>query len=82
MLTQVAYVYRSCLDWKKSTVTRFIGKILHIKLFIIIDRISPLLVDHTRYFRHAPVRLRVDANMCDFARGCAAVCLPRPPRFA
>jgi len=28
MLSQVAYVYRSCLDWKKSTVTRFIGKIV------------------------------------------------------
>jgi hypothetical protein len=25
--------------------------------------IVPALVDHTRYFRHAPARLRVDANM-------------------
>jgi len=32
------------------------------------------LVDHTRYFRHAPARLRVDANMFDLARGYAAVC--------
>ena len=28
--------------------------------------------------RHAPVRLRVVANMCGFARGYAAVCLLRP----
>ena len=28
MLTQIIYVYRSCLDRKKSTVTRFIGKIV------------------------------------------------------
>ena len=38
----------------------------------------PPLVDHTRYFRHAPARLRVDANVCGFARGYAAVCLLRP----
>ena len=36
--------------------------------------IVPALVDHTRYFRHAPARLRVDANMFDLARGYAAVC--------
>ena len=40
--------------------------------------LSPPLVDHTRYFRHAPGRLRVDANMFDLALGDAAVCLLRP----
>ena len=49
---------------------------------LLLIELVPPLVDHTRYFRHAPVRLRVDANMCGFARGCAAVCLPRPPWFA
>ena len=38
--------------------------------------------DHTRYFRHAPARLRVDAKVCGFARGYAAVCLLRPLWFA
>jgi len=38
----------------------------------------PPLVDHTRYFCNAPARLRVDANVCGFARGDAAVCLLRP----
>ena len=38
----------------------------------------PPLVDHTRYFRHAPARLRVDAHMFDLALGYAAVCLLRP----
>jgi hypothetical protein len=33
------------------------------------------LVDHTRYFRHAPARLRVDANMFILLLGYAAVCL-------
>jgi len=33
------------------------------------------LVDHTRYLRHAPARLRVDANMFVLARGYAAVFL-------
>ena len=28
MLIQFSYVYRSCLDWKKSTFTRFIRKIV------------------------------------------------------
>jgi len=28
MLTQIVYVDRSCLDWKKSTVTGFIGKVV------------------------------------------------------
>jgi hypothetical protein len=42
----------------------------------------PPLVDHTRYFRHAPARLRVVANMCGFACGYAAVCLLRPLIFA
>ena len=37
--------------------------------------IVPALVDHTRYFRHAPARLRVDANMLGLAFGYAAVCL-------
>jgi len=33
------------------------------------------LVDHTRYFRHAPARLRIAANMFVLARGYAAVFL-------
>ena len=37
--------------------------------------LGPPLVDHTRYFRHAPARLRVDANMLGLALGYAAVCL-------
>ena len=31
------------------------------------------LVDRTRYFRHAPARLRVDANMFALACGYAAI---------
>ena len=42
----------------------------------------PPLVDHTRYFRHAPARLRVDANRFDLACGYAAVCLLAPLRSA
>ena len=42
----------------------------------------PHNIDHTRYFRHAPARLRVVANMCGFARGYAAVCLLVPLRPA
>ena len=42
----------------------------------------PPLVDHTRYFRHAPARLRVDANVCGLVRGYAAVCLLVPLRSA
>ena len=42
----------------------------------------PPLVDHTRYFRHAPARLRVDAHMFDLALAYAAVCLLRPLIFA
>ena len=42
----------------------------------------PLLVDHTRYFRHAPARLRIAANMFALARGYAAVCLLVPLRSA
>ena len=47
-------------------------------------KIVPPLVDHTRYIRHAPARLRAVAkparlravaNMCGFARGYVAVCL-------
>jgi hypothetical protein len=33
---------------------------------------------YTHYFRHAPARLRIDANLFDLARGYAAVCLLRP----
>jgi len=40
--------------------------------------LSPPLVDHTRYFRHAPARLRIAANMFALACGYAAVCLLRP----
>ena len=32
------------------------------------------MLDHTRYFRHAPARLRGAANMFVLARGYAAVC--------
>ena len=39
----------------------------------------PPLVDHTRYIRHAPARLRVVANMCGFACGYVAVCVLRWP---
>jgi hypothetical protein len=39
------------------------------------------LVDHTRYFRHAPACLRIAANMCGFAFGSAAVRLLRPLWF-
>jgi len=35
-----------------------------------------------RYIRHAPVRLRIDANMFVLACGYAAVCLLRPLWFA
>ena len=38
----------------------------------------PPLVDHTRYFRHAPARLRIVANICGFAFGYAAVRLLVP----
>ena len=44
--------------------------------------IVPPLVDHTRYFHHAPARLRVVANMCGFALGYAAVCVLRALWFA
>jgi len=40
--------------------------------------LPPLLVDHTRYFRHAPARLRIAANMFALAWGYAAVCVLRP----
>jgi len=45
-------------------------------------KLVPPLVHHTRYFRHAPARLRVVANMCGFACGYVAVCLLRPLWFA
>jgi hypothetical protein len=41
----------------------------------IVPPFVPPLVDHTRYFRHAPARLRVDANMFVLLLGYAAVCL-------
>ena len=37
-----------------------------------------LILDLRVYFRHAPARLRVVANMCGFVCGYAAVCLLRP----
>ena len=40
--------------------------------------LPPLLVDHPRYFRHAPARLRIAANMFALAWGYAAVCVLRP----
>ena len=61
-------------------------KILYINVLIFIDGNSPPfvppLVDHTRYFRHAPARLRIAANMFVLALGYAAVCLLRPLWFA
>ena len=36
------------------------------------------ILDLRAYIHHAPARLRVDANVCGFARGYAAVCLLRP----
>ena len=44
----------------------------------IVPPLVPPLVYHTRYFRHAPVRLRVAANMYGCACGYVAVCLLRP----
>ena len=44
----------------------------------IVPPFVPPLVDHTLYFHHAPVRLRVVANMFDLALGYAAICLLRP----
>ena len=35
----------------------------------------PPLVDHTRYFRHAPARLRIAAHIFGLARSYSAVCL-------
>ena len=47
--------------------------------------IRPHNIDHTRYFRHAPARLRVDANMFALVHGYAAVCVltatVRPGRY-
>ena len=48
----------------------------------IVPPFVPPLVDHTRYFRHAPARLRIAANMFALARGCAAVCVLRALWFA
>ena len=48
----------------------------------IVPPFVPPLVDHTRYFRHAPARLRIAANMFALACGYAAVCLLMPLRFA
>ena len=63
-----------------------ITNILNINVLIIINGFRPPfvppLVDHTRYFRHAPARLRVVANMCGFACGYAAVCRLVPLIFA
>jgi hypothetical protein len=42
----------------------------------------PPLVDHTRYFRHAPVRLGLAADMYGCACGYVAVCVLRAPRLA
>ncbi|MDA8821842.1 hypothetical protein N9N45_06070, partial [Planktomarina temperata] len=41
----------------------------------------PYNLDCTLQFRHAPARLRVDANRFDLACGYAAVCLLRPLWF-
>ena len=41
-----------------------------------------LILDLRVYFRHAPARLRVVANMCGFACGYVAVCLLRLLWFA
>ena len=57
-----------------------ITKILYISALIIYYGISPPLVDHTHYFRHAPARLRIAANMFALACGYAAVCLLVPLR--
>ena len=48
-------------------------EIIHLAVIL-----PPLLVDHTRYFRHAPARLRIAANMFALAWGYAAVCVLRP----
>ena len=51
-----------------------------INLLEIGPHIRPHNIDHTRYFRHAPARLRVDANVCGLACGYAAVCRLVPLR--
>jgi hypothetical protein len=51
-------------------------------LMEIVPPFVPPLVDHTRYFRHAPARLRVDANMFVLACGYAAICPLGRPWFA
>ena len=56
--------------------------ILYISALIIYYGISPPLVDHTHYFRHAPARLRIAANMFALACCYAAVCLLVPLRSA
>jgi hypothetical protein len=48
-------------------------EIIHLAVIL-----PPPLVDHTRYFRHAPARLRIAANMFALAWGYAAVCVLRP----
>ena len=44
----------------------------------IVPPFVPPLVDHTRYFHHAPAGLRIAANMFGLACGYVAVCLLRP----
>ena len=49
-----------------------------INLLEIGPHIRPHNIDHTRYFRHAPARLRVAANMFSLACGYVVACLLRP----
>ena len=51
-------------------------EIIHLAVIL-----PPLLVDHTRYFRQVPARLRVDANVCGLACGYAAIFLLVPLWF-
>ena len=44
----------------------------------IVPPFVPPLVDHTRYFHHAPAHPRVAANMFGLTCGYAAVCLLAP----
>ena len=44
----------------------------------IVPPFVPPLVDHTRYFHHAPAGLRIAANMFGLACGYVAVCLLKP----
>ena len=59
-------------DIKRATRKQYSSEA---KIRIVLDG-RPAQYSYTHYFRHAPARLRIDANLFDLARGYAAVCLP------